>query len=207
MTCTLKAIRREIAQELELIGEMHRFIPILAHQRGARCVEVVTRHHPRIHGTTKYGINRTFRVLLDLFTVNYLVNYAGSPMKFFGRVGLWTGAAALLAAMITLTMKMGWAVAIGTNPLWLASLALVLATMQSLGLGLLAEVQTRLRMATGQTTTYSERELVNFDIDSSMADHDAPSAHMTTRDGRVNARSRRAVEAADVTTNRLPRAA
>jgi hypothetical protein len=67
--CTLKAIRREIAQELELYGEMHRFIPILAHQRGARCAEVVTKHHPRTAGKTKYGIDRTVRVILDLVTV------------------------------------------------------------------------------------------------------------------------------------------
>ena len=82
--CTLKAIRREIAQELELYGEMHRFIPILAHQRGARCVEVVTRHHARQFGTSKYGISRTFRVLLDLITVKYLLDYVASPMQLFG---------------------------------------------------------------------------------------------------------------------------
>lgn len=205
--CTLKAIRREIAQELELVGEMHRFIPILAHQRGARCVEVVTRHHPRIHGTTKYGINRTFRVLLDLFTVNYLVNYAGSPMKFFGRVGLWSGAAAMLACMAALTMKIGWSVAIGTNPLWLASLALVLATLQCFGLGLLAEVQTRLRMATGQATTYSERELVNFSAASADAALDTESSHVIIRDGRANSWSRRAAESPVVTSSRVTRAA
>ena len=86
--CTLKAIRREIAHELELYGEMHRFIPILAHRRGARCVEVVTRHHPRRFGQTKYGISRTIRVLLDLITVKYMLDYFASPMKLFGRIGL-----------------------------------------------------------------------------------------------------------------------
>src|SRR5213076_2273203 len=83
--CTLKAMRREIADELELYGEMHRFIPILAHQRGARCVEVVTRHHPRRFGKTKYGISRTLRVVLDLITVKYMLDYFASPMKLLAR--------------------------------------------------------------------------------------------------------------------------
>ena len=85
--CTLKAMRREIADELELYGEMHRFIPILAHWRGAKCVEVETRHHPRRFGTTKYGLSRTVRVVLDLITVKYMLDYYSSPMKLFGRIG------------------------------------------------------------------------------------------------------------------------
>ena len=104
--CTLKAIRREIAQELELYGEMHRFIPILAHQRGARCVEVVTQHHPRRFGKTKYGIGRTFRVVLDLITVKYMLDYFASPMKLFGKFGLWSAAAAVLSVSATVLMKM-----------------------------------------------------------------------------------------------------
>ncbi len=86
--CTLKAMRREVAQELELYGEMHRFIPILAHWRGARCLEMVTTHHPRRFGTTKYGLSRTLRVVLDLVTVKYMLDYYTSPMKLFGRIGL-----------------------------------------------------------------------------------------------------------------------
>ena len=91
--CTLKVMRREIARELELYGEMHRFIPILAHARGARCAEVVTKHHPRRHGKTKYGIGRTSRVILDLITVKYMLSYFASPMKLFGKIGLWAGMA------------------------------------------------------------------------------------------------------------------
>ncbi len=93
--CTLKAMRREIAEELELYGEMHRFIPILAHWRGARCVEMVTTHHPRRFGQTKYGLSRTLRVVLDLLTVKYMLDYYSSPMKLFGRIGVgfWPWAA------------------------------------------------------------------------------------------------------------------
>src|SRR5207253_3102616 len=104
--CTLKAMRRQIAVELELYGEMHRFIPILAHQRGARCVEVVTRHHPRRFGRTKYGLSRTVRVVLDLVTVKYMLDYFASPMKLFGRFGLACLLIAALAGFGTLAMKL-----------------------------------------------------------------------------------------------------
>ena len=85
--CTLKGIRREFADELELCGEMHRFIPILAHQRGAKCAEVVTNHRARRYGTSKYGLSRTIRVVLDLITVKFMLDYFSSPMKLFGRFG------------------------------------------------------------------------------------------------------------------------
>src|SRR5262245_55178846 len=104
--CTLKAIRREIAVELELYGEMHRFIPILAHQRGARCAEVVTRHHPRRFGQTKYGLSRTVRVVLDLITVKYMLDYFASPMKLFGRFGLACLLVSLVAGFATIGMKL-----------------------------------------------------------------------------------------------------
>ena len=90
--CTLKAIRRETAQELRLYGEMHRFIPILAHWNGARCSEMVTRHHPRRFGQSKYGLSRTIRVVLDLLTVKYMIQYLTSPMKLFGTFGLASAA-------------------------------------------------------------------------------------------------------------------
>ena len=88
--CTLKAVRREIAQELELFGDMHRFIPILAHQRGARCLEVVTHHRAREFGTSKYGMSRVLRVLLDLITVKYLCQYmvSHSSMLMFSTCAL-----------------------------------------------------------------------------------------------------------------------
>jgi len=73
--CTLKAMRTEIAQQIELYGEMHRFIPVLAHQLGARSIEVVTNHRARQFGETKYGIGRTFRVVLDLITVKFMIKY------------------------------------------------------------------------------------------------------------------------------------
>src|SRR5947207_15506678 len=117
--CTLKAIRREIAVELELYGQMHRFIPLLAHQRGARCVEVVTRHYPRRFGKTKYGLSRTVRVVLDLITVKYMLDYFASPMKLFGRFGLACFLIGAIAGLSTLGMKLAAGTDMTGNPLML----------------------------------------------------------------------------------------
>lgn len=120
--CTLKAIRREIALELQLYGEMHRFIPILAHCRGAKCAEVVTNHHARQYGVSKYGLTRVPRVVLDLMTVKYLIQYMVSPMKLFGGIGLVCTALGMLAGVGTVGMKIGYGTDMTGNPLLLLSL-------------------------------------------------------------------------------------
>jgi glycosyltransferase involved in cell wall biosynthesis len=158
--CTLKAIRREIAQELELYGEMHRFIPILAYQRGARCVEVVTRHHPRRFGRTKYGLSRTVRVLLDLITVKYMLDYFASPMKLFGRIGLACGALSLLAGLATLGMKLAAGIDMTGNPLMLLTVLSAIGSIQFLSLGLLGEVNARIYYAAQPKQNYAVRRVV-----------------------------------------------
>ena len=104
--CTLKAIRSEVAQQIELYGEMHRFIPILADQLGAKSIEVVTNHRARQFGETKYGIGRTFRVILDLITVKYMIKYFASPMKLFGKLGLWIGGLGVCSLTASAVMKL-----------------------------------------------------------------------------------------------------
>ncbi|MFO0869628.1 MAG: glycosyltransferase family 2 protein [Pirellulales bacterium] len=160
--CTLKAIRREIAQELELYGEMHRFIPILAHQRGARCVEVVTRHHPRRFGQTKYGISRTFRVILDLMTVTYLLRYFASPMKLFGMAGLATWAVMAVSGIATVAMKVFGGVDMTGNPLLLLTALSMFVGIQFFSLGLLGEVTARIYFSDSSKSSYAVRERVNF---------------------------------------------
>lgn len=160
--CTLKAIRRNIAQELELYGEMHRFIPILAHQRGARCVEVVTRHHPRRFGRTKYGLSRTVRVLLDLITVKYMLDYFASPMKLFGRIGLACGALGMLAGAATIGMKLVAGIDMTGNPLMLLTVLSLIGSVQFLSLGLIGEVNARIYYASQPRQNYAIRRLVNF---------------------------------------------
>jgi glycosyltransferase involved in cell wall biosynthesis len=161
--CTLKAIRREIAQELELYGEMHRFIPILAHQRGARCVEVVTRHHPRRFGQTKYGISRTFRVVLDLMTVTYLLRYFASPMKLFGMAGLAACALMMVSGLATLAMKVVGGVDMTGNPLLLLTAMSMFVGIQFFSLGLLGEVNARIYYSDPAKPSYAVRERVNFE--------------------------------------------
>ena len=160
--CTLKAIRREIAQELELYGEMHRFIPILAHQRGARCVEVVTQHHARQFGKSKYGISRTLRVVLDLLTVKYLLDYYASPMKLFGLLGITSTALGSLAGAGTVLMKMFGGVDMTGNPLLLLTVFSLMAGLQFFSLGLLGEVCARIYYASDNKRNYTVRELVNL---------------------------------------------
>lgn len=161
--CTLKAIRREIAQDLELYGEMHRFIPILAHWRGARCVEVVTKHHPRRFGQTKYGISRTLRVVLDLITVKYMLDYSASPMKLFGMLGFGCGLLSVLSGLAVLAMKLGWGVDMTGNPLLLLAVFATLVGVQLLSLGLLGEVSARIYFGSQNKQHFTVRELLNFE--------------------------------------------
>lgn len=160
--CTLKAMRRDIAQELELYGEMHRFIPILAHQRGARCAEVVTKHHPRQFGQTSYGIGRTSRVVLDLITVKYMLDYFASPMKLFGKIGLCCGAGSVLAAIATIAMKLGGGIDMTGNPLLMLSIFSAMVGVQFMSLGLLGEVNARIYFGSQNKQHYAVRETINF---------------------------------------------
>lgn len=158
--CALKVIRRDIALELELYGEMHRFIPILAHQRGARCLECVVRHRPRVAGETKYGLSRTLRVILDLLTVLFLIRYLASPMKLFGRFGLLSGLIAAVSGGATVAMKLLRGVDMTGNPLLLLTILSLIAAIQFFGMGLLCEVCARIYYRDGRRN-YAVREIVN----------------------------------------------
>ncbi len=168
--CTLKAIRREIACELELYGEMHRFIPILAHARGARCAEVVTRHHARRHGLTKYGISRTLRVVLDLMTVKYILSYFPSPMKLFGFIGFGFSLLSVLAMCGTVAMKWLGQIDMTGNPLLLLTVFAMMTSIQFFSLGLLGEVSARIYYGSQHKQHYAIRELVNFDAASASSE-------------------------------------
>jgi glycosyltransferase involved in cell wall biosynthesis len=161
--CTLKAMHRDIATQLELFGEMHRFIPILAHQLGARSIEVVTRHRARQFGQTKYGIGRTFRVILDLITVRFILKYFASPMKLFGKMGLLVAAFGMLAMVATVGMKLFGGLDMTGNPLLLLGTLSTILSVQFFSLGLIGEVCARIYFSTGQRTSYQIRALVNFD--------------------------------------------
>jgi glycosyltransferase involved in cell wall biosynthesis len=160
--CTLKAMRGEIARQLELYGEMHRFIPILAHQLGGRCVEMETNHRARRFGKTKYGLGRTLRVVLDLLTVRYMQRYFASPMKLFGTIGLLCWAMSMLALVSAAAMKIWGRVDLTGNPLLLLSVLSVMLGTQFFSLGLLGEVCARIYFRNGSRRTYEVRDAINF---------------------------------------------
>jgi glycosyltransferase involved in cell wall biosynthesis len=161
--CSLKAIRTEIAQELQLYGEMHRFIPILAHWRGARCVEVVTNHHARQFGTSKYGISRTTRVILDLLTVKYMIHYSASPMKLFGMIGLLCGAVSGLSGAATLILKFTEGQDMTDNPLLLLTALSAMLGVQFLFMGMLGELCARIFFEVRGMPNYAIRNTWNFE--------------------------------------------
>jgi len=163
--CTLKAIRTDIASQIELYGEMHRFIPILAHQLGAKSIEVVTNHRARQFGETKYGIGRTFRVVLDLMTVKFMLNYLSSPMKLFGKLGLWVTSAGVVSALATVAMRLFSGIDMTGNPLLLLGAISIILGVQFFSLGLIGEMCVRIYYANEKNSPYQVRETVNFDAD------------------------------------------
>lgn len=162
--CTLKVMRRGILTEVELYGDMHRFIPILLFQRGARCREVVTRHRARVSGETKYGIGRTLVVLLDLMMVKYLLDYSAHPIRLFGGFSMLGFLAGLVALIATIAMKIFWGIDMTGNPLLLAAVVAVLAGIQLLSLGILGEILARLYFRQGGRSSYAVRRYVNFQV-------------------------------------------
>ena len=149
--CTLKAYRREVIQDVQLYGEMHRFIPALVSWVGGKVGEVVVRHHPRRFGTSKYGISRTFRVILDLMTVKFLLQYSRGPMQIFGKIGAIFGlpGVLMLAWMVVANISFrlfGTELGAGLikRPFWImTSFMLIFFGVQFVCMGLLAEIQIR----------------------------------------------------------------
>jgi len=141
--CSLKAYRREVVEDLNLYGELHRFLPALAFIEGARIGEVKVRHHARRHGSSNYGIDRTFRVLMDLLTVWFMKRFLTRPMHVFGLGGLLAMAAGLLVLLWLVGEKLVLGTDIGDRPLLLAALIGLLAGVQLFCFGLLAELQMR----------------------------------------------------------------
>src|SRR5262245_22005144 len=128
--CTLRVLRRDVAEALPLYGEMHRFVPALAQHCGARLTQVAVRHHPRRTGQTKYGLTRTVRVLLDLMTVQFLNRYLARPMHLFGVVGLALMLLGMLTLTATIVMRIGCDTHLVRNPLLLLSVMFELCGVQ-----------------------------------------------------------------------------
>ncbi len=161
MNCGLKAYRAEVVNGLRLYGELHRYIPVLAHYRGYRVAELAVNHRPRTHGRSRYGIERYLRGFLDLLTVTFMGRYRYRPLHLFGGVGLLVGAmgGAILAYLAA--VKIGGA-AIGHRPLLTLGVLLVVVGIQLLSLGLLSELitgQHEERLAGGERTALVDEVL------------------------------------------------
>ena len=157
--CTLKAYRREILDQMALYGEMHRFLPAQAHWVGARIGEVVVAHRTRAKGKSKYGIGRTYGVLLDLLTVRFLGVHGTKPLRAFGALGCVFVALGVLTMGVLTYLKYTTGVSFIQSPLLLLSALFVILGGQSFLLGLLAEISVRTYYESQQKPIYVIREL------------------------------------------------
>jgi glycosyltransferase involved in cell wall biosynthesis len=152
--CSLRAYKKEITKELRLYGETHRFICPLAENLGARIAEIEVHHRPRRAGVSKYGLSRTLKVILDLIHVWFLRNYQSKPIYVFGGMGLICGFLSFICTVLTAYDKFH-GIYVHRNPLFLIAIILIMLAFQFLGVGLLAELMTRVYFESQNKTAYS----------------------------------------------------
>ncbi|MEN6523742.1 MAG: glycosyltransferase family 2 protein [Anaerolineaceae bacterium] len=160
--CTLKAYRREVITGYRLYGEMHRFIPVYANQVGAKMIEVPVHHHPRIHGKAKYGLERTFKVILDLFTVKFLSSYANKPIYLFGGTGGVLILASLLVLLYLFIRRIFFQISVFSSPLFQMSTMVLILGFQSILMGLIAELLVRTYHESTGKPTYTVKKTINL---------------------------------------------
>jgi glycosyltransferase involved in cell wall biosynthesis len=143
--CTLKAYRAVSLSEIKLYGEMHRFIPALASWGGEKVAEIEVNHRPRTKGVTKYGLSRTFKVILDLITIKFLASFSTKPIYVFGGLGVLSGIGAIVSGLAVLYYKFisEEGLSMNRNPLLVLSMMLITASIQFVLMGLLAEILVR----------------------------------------------------------------
>ncbi|MEA3291951.1 MAG: glycosyltransferase family 2 protein [Pseudomonadota bacterium] len=157
--CTLKAFKSEVIKQISLYGEMHRFIPAIASWVGVRIAEVKVNHRPRVAGTSKYGISRTFRVILDLITVKFLLSYSSRPLQFFGAIGLISLGLGFLIGLVLTVEKLFFGMGLQDRPILLLAVLLVFIGLQFITTGLLGEMITRTYHESQDKPIYTVREI------------------------------------------------
>jgi len=158
--CTLKAYRREVLDEFHLYGETHRFIPVFAHSVGARIAELPVHHHPRLHGKAKYGLERTMKVLLDLFTVKFLLSYGNKPIRLFGGTGLVLMLASFVTLVYLFARKIVASTSVTASPLLPLAIMFLILGFQSILMGLIAELLVRTYHESQRKPTYTVRQII-----------------------------------------------
>lgn len=160
--CTLKAYKSSLIKNIRLFGEMHRFIPIYAHWMGARITEIPVNHHPRIHGQSKYGLIRTFKVVLDLMTVKFLGTFSTKPIYIFGGMGFIFISLGIISSAYALMQKFVYGVWVHRNPMLSISIFFLLIGFQCILMGLLAELVIRIYHESQNRPTYWIQETTNL---------------------------------------------
>jgi glycosyltransferase involved in cell wall biosynthesis len=160
--CTQKAYRREVITGFRLYGEMHRFIPAYASSVGARIIEMPVHHHARRFGKAKYGLTRTLKVVLDLFTVKYLISYANKPIYLFGGTGIFLMVLSAITMLFLLVRRVGLGIPVLTSPFFLMSTMFMILGFQSILMGLIAEMLVRTYHESQSKPTYTIRKVINI---------------------------------------------
>ena len=158
--CSLKAYRRDVLDGVKLYGEMHRFVPIYAAWNGARVGEIEVTHHPRVHGESKYGLERVVKVVLDLLVVKFLFRYAGKPIYLFGGFGLISFGVATLVLAWAAWLKLFEGISFIQTPLPILAVILFAIGVVSLLMGLLAEMVNRTYHESQSKPVYRVRRIV-----------------------------------------------
>jgi glycosyltransferase involved in cell wall biosynthesis len=164
--CSLKIYRRDVLENIQLYGELHRFIPAIASWQGVEVAEVPVNHQARQFGSSKYGISRTVRVLLDLLTVRFLLSYGTRPMQIFGLIGLLSIMAGLGISLYLAFLKLAYNEALADRPLLLLGVLFIILGVQFISMGLLGEMVVRTYYETQQKDIYVVREELNGELSS-----------------------------------------
>jgi glycosyltransferase involved in cell wall biosynthesis len=158
--CTLKAYRREVLTGFRLYGEMHRFIPAYAGYVGAKILEVPVQHHPRRFGKTNYGLERTIKVILDLFTVKFLISYSNKPLYLFGGAGIGLMVIGLGFLLGLMVRRLGFGISPFSSPMFPSALIFIVMGFQSVLMGLIAELLVRTYHEAQSKPTYTLRRVI-----------------------------------------------
>jgi glycosyltransferase involved in cell wall biosynthesis len=161
--CTLRVYKAEIAQNMGLYGELHRFIPVLAKQQGAKMTEVDVKHHPRIHGTSKYGLSRTFKVMADLILMLFFQKYFQRPIHLFGGLGLMSLVLGFLINFYLLVIKI-MGEDIWGRPIMIVGFILLLGGIQLITTGIIAEIIVRTYFESQNKKTYSVKSIYQGNV-------------------------------------------
>lgn len=159
--CSLKAYNSEIAKNLDFYGEMHRFLPAFAKPLGAKVIEIPVKHHPRVYGKSKYGISRTFKVIIDLVLVKFLLDYRTKPLRVFGGLGFILSTVGFLTMLYLSCQKLCFGEPIGDRPLLIFGVLMFITGIQLVSTGIIAELIIRTYFESQGKRPYIIKEIVN----------------------------------------------